>query len=104
MPRKDPESRLQMMLDHTEKLAIEWAIEQVGSIHKAAELLGVSRPYLYTRINTLNLRHLLPRKRKKAHAKKEAPPPPEPETAEPEEIDEPEIHVELPEQNLSGTP
>jgi hypothetical protein len=102
MPRKDPESRLQMMLDHTEKLAIEWAIEQVGSVHKAAELLGVSRPYLYTRINALNLRHLLPRKRTKAHVEKKAPAAPEPETVETEEADEP--CIELPEQELSGTP
>jgi hypothetical protein len=59
MPRKNPQSRLQTMLDHTERQAIEWAFQQTGSLPKAADLLGISRAYIYKRVDLLDLRHLI---------------------------------------------
>ena len=64
-----PGSRLQIMLDHTEKQAIEWAFKQVKKTNHVAELLGISRPYLYRRIRALELEHLLPKNAKKKKAK-----------------------------------
>jgi hypothetical protein len=51
------------MLDHTESLAIEWAVQQTGSLPRAARLLGVSRAHIYKRVDALDLRHLIQQKR-----------------------------------------
>jgi hypothetical protein len=59
MSRKNPQSRLQTMLDHTERQAIEWAYQQTQSLPKAAELLGISRAHIYKRVDALDMRHLI---------------------------------------------
>lgn len=59
MSRKNAQSRLQTMLDHTERQAIEWAYRQTQSLPKAAELLGISRAHIYKRVDALDMRHLI---------------------------------------------
>lgn len=64
------------MIELAEQQAIEWAYEQTGTIPKAAELLGISAPYLYKRVNRFKMRHLIkqpPKKKRQVKNNAKAP-------------------------------
>ena len=53
--RKDDQAPFWIMMNQAEANIIGWALEQVGSIQRAAGLLGVNEGYLYNRCRALGL-------------------------------------------------